>query len=151
MKFILTKELGRLAKWLRILGFDAVYFNQDNTASLIIQSLRDNRIILTRNQRIVKTRGIRVVLIQQEKIKQQLAEVLNKLKINPGSDMMFTRCVICNQGLVAIDKEKVKGKVPEYVFQTQEGFITCPECNRIYWSGTHWGNVQNILKEISLL
>jgi hypothetical protein len=148
MKFILTKELGRLAKWLRILGFDAAYFDQDNTGSLIIQALRDERIILTRNQRLPESRGVKIVLVKAEKIKEQIPEILKALKIKPDKDLMFNRCILCNVELVEIEKEKVKDKVPEYVFRTQEDFITCPNCKRIYWSGTHWGNVEKTLAEI---
>ena len=148
MKFLLTRELGRLSKWLRILGFDAAYFNQDNISSLIIQALRDNRIIITRNHRLPKSCGIKIVLIKAEKIKEQIHEVLNALKITPGPDMMFSRCIICNAELIDIDKEKIKNRVPDYVFKTETNFITCPMCKRLYWQGTHWGNVQNTLKEI---
>jgi len=148
MKFILTKELGRLAKWLRILGFDTVYYNQDNLSSLIIQALRDERIILTRNGRLPQTRGLKIVLIKNEKIKKQVEEILQTLKISLKPEMMFSRCILCNTELVDIAKDKVKDKVPEYVFNTQEDFITCPKCQRIYWQGTHWGNVQKALEEI---
>lgn len=148
MKFILTKELGRLAKWLRILGFDTVYSKQDKPASLIIQALRDERIILTRNQRLPKDRGLKIVLVKNETIKKQVAELLKTLKIIPEPEKMFSRCILCNTILAEIAKEKVKDKVPEYVFKTQENFITCPECKRIYWQGTHWGNVQKTLEEI---
>jgi uncharacterized protein with PIN domain len=149
MKFILTKELGRLAKWLRILGYDSIYFKQDNPSSLIIQSLRDGRIIITRNSRLSKPLGIKSVLIEAETIKEQMSEVLEKLNLKPDANLMFTRCTICNIELADIDKEKIKDKVPEYVFNTQEDFVICPSCNRIYWLGTHWGNVQTTLKEIT--
>ncbi len=149
MKFILTKELGRLAKWLRILGFDTEYFKEDNPSSLIIQALRDNRIIVTRNHRLPQAWGIQIAVIKQEKIKEQIAEVFREFKIQPLPESMFTRCTLCNVELIDIDKEKIKDKVPEYVFKTHEDFITCPKCNRIYWQGTHWGNVSNILKEIT--
>jgi hypothetical protein len=148
MKFILTKELGRLAKWLRILGFDTAYFNQDNLSSLIIQALRDERIILTRNHRLAKHSGIKIVLVKNETIKEQLHEVVDTLQLKPDAKEMFTRCIICNEELMDIEKEKIKDKVPEYVFKTQEDFITCPKCQRIYWQGTHWGNVKNILDNI---
>jgi uncharacterized protein with PIN domain len=148
MKFILSKELGRLSKWLRILGFDTVYYNQDNLGSLIIQALRDERIILTRNQRLPKNRGLKTVLIKNEKIKKQVEEVLKTLKISLKPEMMFSRCILCNEELVDIAKDKVKDKVPEYVFKTQEHFISCPKCQRIYWQGTHWGNVRKTLEEI---
>jgi len=148
VKFILTKELGRLVKWLRILGFDTEYFNADNAGSLIIQALREERIILTRNQHLPQVRGLKIVLIKNEKITKQVAEALKILEIKPDPETMFRRCILCNAELVDIVKEKVKDKVPEYVFKTQENFITCPKCQRIYWQGTHWGNVQKTLEEI---
>jgi uncharacterized protein with PIN domain len=147
-KFLLTKELGRLAKWLRILGFDAEYFRQDNTSSLIIQALREDRVILTRNHRLPQGRGVKIILINAETIKAQLAETLKKLNLSPSEQEMFTRCIICNEELVAVEKDKIKEKVPAYVFKTQEDFIRCPKCQRIYWQGTHWGNVRHCLEEI---
>jgi len=152
MRFILTAELGRLAKWLRILGFDAVYFSQGhNFSSLLIQALRDNRIILTRNSRLInKARAARLIEIKADEVNQQLKQVLGELQIKPDSEKMFSRCILCNEELVNIDKEKIKDKVPEYVFKTQEDFITCPKCKRIYWQGTHWGNVRATLKEIKV-
>lgn len=149
MKFLLTKELGRLATWLRILGFDAVYLREANVGSLMIQALRDERIILTRNQRLPQSRGVKIILIKNEKIKAQVGEVLKILKIKPESNTMFTRCIICNEELAETEKEKAKDKVPEYVFKTQEDFLSCPKCKRIYWQGTHWGNVVKTLEEIN--
>lgn len=148
MKLLLTRELGRLAKWLRILGLDAEYFSADNTSSLIIQALRDSRIIITRNHRLPQAKGIKIILIKHEKIKAQVAEALDLLNLQPQRERMFSRCIICNEELAGISKEEAKDKVPEYVFKTQEDFITCPECKRIYWQGTHWGNVEKTLKEI---
>lgn len=151
MKFILTKELGRLAKWLRILGFDAAYFKENNIGSLIIAALRDERVILTRNLRIARYRGIKVLSIQAQEVKPQIKEVfrLTGLQFNP--QMMFTRCILCNEELVDIKKEKVEGKVPAYVYATQQDFVACPKCLRIYWQGTHWGNVVKTLEEIGSL
>ena len=144
---LLTRELGRLAKWLRILGIDAGYFSEETASSLIIQALKDDRIILTRNHRIPQARGMKVVLINSERIKEQIAEALGALGIKLDLKMMFTRCIICNEELVYIEKEKIKERVPEYVFNTQKDFVNCPKCNRIYWQGTHWGNAQAALKE----
>ncbi|MCM8780871.1 MAG: Mut7-C RNAse domain-containing protein [Candidatus Omnitrophica bacterium] len=151
MKFILTKELGRLAKWLRILGLDAEYFNQGNPSSLIIQALREERVIITRNHRLPKARGIKILVITQGQLKSQLTEVLEKFSIRPNPELMFSRCTICNLELEHVDKRAIKEKVPEYVFNTQDEFFICPRCQRIYWSGTHWKNVENTLKEIGSL
>ena len=149
MKFILTPELGRLAKWLRILGFDAAYYTQINFAALLIQALRDSRVILTRNARfIAKARAVRLVCIKSEQVKQQLKQVLGELSIEPDRETMFTRCLICNEQLEQIDKQRIRQEIPAYVFKTQDEFLTCPSCRRIYWSGTHWGNVAQILEEI---
>jgi len=115
---------------------------------LIIRALRDERIIITRNHRLPEARGLRVLLIRSEKIKAQVAEALEALKIKPDENAMFSRCIICNEKLAVIAKEQVKDKVPEYVFNTQENFITCPKCKRIFWQGTHWGNVNDALKEL---
>jgi len=149
MKLLLTRELGRLAKWLRILGFDTEYFKEANISSLIIQALRENRVIITRNHRLPRSAGLRIVLIKEEKLKEQLREVLKALEISLDSVLMFSRCIICNEELVEIAKDQIKDRVPEYVFNTQKDFISCPKCERIYWQGTHWGNVETILKEIA--
>ncbi|MCM8792603.1 MAG: Mut7-C RNAse domain-containing protein [Candidatus Omnitrophica bacterium] len=149
MKFILTKELGRLAKWLRILGFDTVYFKEENKGRLLIEALRENRIILTRNQKISRESGPKIINIKAENLKEQLRQVLEELHIEFNKDRMFRRCVICNIELDFIEKDKIKGRVPEYVFQTQKDFYICKGCGRIYWQGTHWGNVEKILQEIA--
>lgn len=148
MKFILTKELGRLSKWLRILGFDAAYFKQGNASSLIIEALRDSRIIITRNQRLPKSGGVRIVLIRKENLKEQLQELLGILKIPLEPRAMFSRCIICNVELKDIKKKEAETRVPAYVFETQEHFVSCPRCGRIYWRGTHWGNVEKTLEGI---
>ncbi len=148
VKFILTKELGRLCKWLRILGFDSVYFNSDNMATLVIEALRENRIIITRRK---KVDNLKVVTVSSNEVKSQLKEVIRKLEIEQiDQRRMFSRCVICNEVLVEVEKQAIKSEVPEYVYQTQDKFFRCPSCKRIYWEGTHWGNVKRILKEVGL-
>lgn len=151
MKFLLTKELGRLTKWLRILGFDAAYFQGREAGSLIIQALRDDRIVLTRNRRICARTGLRIILLRSEKLHEQFSELNKEIgcKIEPAA--MFTRCIICNTELKHIEKEAIKDKVPEYVFKTQEDFFACPQCCRVYWQGTHWGNVHEIMKKMGIV
>lgn len=149
MKFILSRELGRLVKWLRILGFDTQYFCEDKISSLIIQALRDERLILTRNKKLSQRKGIKVIEIKKDVAKDQLLEVLKTLKIKPDSSMIFTRRILCNEILESVNKDDIKDKIPEYVFETQNSFVNCPKCRRIYWQGTHWGNIEEVLKEIN--
>ncbi|MBL7130951.1 MAG: Mut7-C RNAse domain-containing protein [Candidatus Omnitrophica bacterium] len=147
-RFILTKELGRLAKWLRILGYDAQYFIEDNRSKLIITALREDRIILTRNRRMAEPIGMRSINIKDDSVKKQIRQVIKELKLKLGKDVMFSRCTICNEPLEFIDKKKVKTKVPEYVFKTQDRFFRCMNCQRVYWQGTHWGNAETLISQI---
>ncbi|MCM8763051.1 MAG: Mut7-C RNAse domain-containing protein [Candidatus Omnitrophica bacterium] len=149
MKFILTQELGRLSKWLRILGYDSVYFTQENMGTLIVEALKDERIILTRHQKIPLGRGVKILNIKSDSVKEQLQQVLAELQLKLDEDILFSRCIICNTLLEEIEKEEIKDKVPEYVFKTQRNFTVCPKCQRIYWQGTHWGNVKKTLEEIT--
>lgn len=150
MKFIATKELGRLAKWMRILGFDTEYFKEENYSKLKILALRDERIILTRNTRLSRPGGIKLVQIKHDSLNEQLLDVSKELDLKADKDLMFSRCTICNIALEPVEKEKIKDKIPKYVFETQSKFIQCPKCLRIYWPGSHWGNVEEILKEIGI-
>jgi len=148
VSFLVTKELGKLAKWLRIIGFDAKYTPASEKNQIVVCSLRENRIILTRNKSIGARQGIRVVHIGYDDLMRQLRQVLDELRLKPDSNLFFMRCVLCNEPLREVKKETVKAEVPEYVFNTQEEFVRCDRCNRVYWKGTHWGNVQRCLKEI---
>ncbi len=150
MKFLVTRELGRLVKWLRILGYDAEYFKAGNTGSLIVKALAEDRLIITRNRRLPQSCGRRIVQISGEELGDQIAELLKQLKEPLNCDMMFRRCTICNTALLPVPKSEVKNRVPEYVFDRHDSFLTCPACKRVYWPGTHWGNMQQTLKELSL-
>lgn len=149
MKFLVTQELGRLCKWLRILGMDTHYIRSNNRSEIIFEAIKDSRIIVTRDRRLGEHRGLKMVLIKSDFLKEQLKQLLEELKIEINSEDMFRRCIICNELLFEIEKEKVKDLVPEYVFNTQEDFVQCPSCKRIYWQGTHWGNVKEIIVKLS--
>ncbi len=149
MKLLVTRELGRLAKWLRILGVDTAYSHEETPSRLIIQSLREERTLVTRNTRLASSDKARVVLLAGERLEGQLAELLKALKLNPNSVMMFSRCTICNVPLSKLPREAAQGRVPEYVLKTQEVFHTCTACGRIYWAGTHWGNVKKALERLA--
>lgn len=146
MKFILTKELGRLAKWLRILGYDSKFYLEDNLSTLAITALREERIILTRNSRMRRFPGPRIVKIDSDFVNKQIKQVMQCLKVKPEPSGIFTRCAICNLELQETSKARIKRKVPEYVYKTQKEFAICPQCKRVYWQGTHWGNARKYLK-----
>jgi uncharacterized protein with PIN domain len=151
IKFILSKELGRLAKWLRILGYDSKFYRGDNLSTLIIMALREERIILTRNARISRFPGPSLVIIKSDFVDQQIKQTIERLKLKLLPKDMFTRCVICNVELAQIPKNRLKTKVPRYVYQTHQDFMSCPECKKVYWQGTHWGNARSYLKKMKSL
>ncbi|MFH0838685.1 MAG: Mut7-C RNAse domain-containing protein [Candidatus Omnitrophota bacterium] len=149
MKFIVTHEVGKLAKWLRILGFDTVYQKKDDKRELVLKSLREDRIVVSRNQTLARYTGIRLVHISSDVLKEQLAQLKDELGIFISEERMFTRCVLCNDVLHPITKEEVKGKVPVFVYDDNESFVECPTCKKIYWRGTHWGNVKEATRKLT--
>lgn len=148
MKFILTAELGRLGTWLRILDFDVTFYTSNNLNGLVLTSLREERIIISRNRKLGKRAGMRVLQIKSDLVNEQIKQVLKDLNLKPKKQDLFSRCVICNQILEPAEKNKIKKLVPAYVFKTQQEFVRCPQCNKIYWKGTHWGNAQRYLNGI---
>lgn len=137
MKFIADAPLGKLAKWLRILGYDTLYFQEKGLKKLLEKAERENRMILTRNRQLRKLLVEKKSLfITQNQPWLQLKEVIQAYNLEK-SRKPFSLCLLCNQPLREIAKSKIEGKVPEYVYDTQNNFFTCPQCQRIYWPGTH--------------
>jgi uncharacterized protein with PIN domain len=146
MKFILTYELGRLSKWLRILGFDTII--EEDKRRLVIKSLREDRIILTRDSKMSRFTGTRIVKVKSDFIEEQLAQIMRELDLSIDINNIFKLCVLCNTRLEEIDKASVRERVPKYVFDTQRIFLRCPKCDKIYWQGTHWELVGKFLSRL---
>jgi uncharacterized protein with PIN domain len=152
MKFIVDSNVGRLARWLRIAGFDTIFINDLDDNRLVRLALSEGRVLLTKDTQILKRRvattgRLKVILIESEEVKAQLCQVVKTLnlgdQINP-----FTLCLECNQPLVPREKEDVKELVPPYIFQTQTQYMQCPTCHRVYWRGTHWQRMSGELERI---
>lgn len=149
MKFIADSMLGRLAKWMRTMGCDVSYYRKIGDGELVDTALREGRLILTRDTLLIKRRKAKgnYFLVEGNSYKEQLRQVIRHFGIDPYKDLL-TRCVECNIPLVDIKKETVKDGVPEYVFETQERFRSCPKCGRIYWSATHKDDILKTLESI---
>ena len=146
MKFIADAMLGRLAKWLRILGYDTVYIRNITDTELIRLSISECRIILTRDTRLIKKRGVKNFLfIMDDQFVAQLKQMVSELNIS-RPESTFTRCIICNERLSPISKDAACNIVPEYVCNTEDIFGRCPGCHRIYWKGTHYKEMERILR-----
>jgi len=146
-RFVATKELGKLAKWLRILGYDSDYYREKDVAGLVIKALRDGRVILTRSPAILKYKGVKVVIVGHDLVEEQLDQVVKELGLKSDESALFSRCVECNAPLEECTKDQVREEVPEYVYKTQDVFKKCPECGKIFWKGTHWDMVKRWLGE----
>ena len=142
IKFIVDNNVGKLAKWLRIMGYDALLFNEEDDGKMVKVALEQNRMILTKDTQIMRRRlvtsgRLKAILIKDDEPKAQLRQIAATL----GLDYQFrpfSICLECNQSLVERNKDEVRDLVPSHVFKTQNLYMECPSCHRIYWRGTHW-------------
>jgi len=144
--FLADSMLGTLAKWLRIMGYDTVYDPALDDNALVRLARAEGRILLTRDTALLQRKGIQCLFIASEVLTEQLAQVMQTFSLHVDSP--FTRCPVCNSPLEDVPKHEAWGQVPPFVFQTQDRFCLCPECNRFYWRGTHW---QKMLAQVEKL
>lgn len=153
LKFTVDNNVGKLAKWLRLMGYDTSFFNGKNDSEMVARALAEGRIILTRDthimeRRVVITGRLKAVLIQSDRPEQQMRQVIEALHLDIQF-RPFVICLECNQPLEERSKEQVKDRVPPYVSRTQDQYRECPLCHRIYWRGTHWQAMTRKLAEFS--
>ena len=147
VKFITDTNLGKLAKWLRILGYDTVSYRGEADRNFLRKAEREARVVLTRKKDMgARQFAGKLVIVENDNIEEQLAEVMEKVPVAADPDRMFRICVRCNEALVAVEKENVAGLVPVFVYDTQSSFRRCPGCKGIFWPGTHIDNAINHLK-----
>lgn len=136
-RFAAEKTLGRLTKWLRLLGFDTLY-EFELSGKEFIEILENDRILLTRTRRIQKQFASRkLIFVESDHLSQQLKQIFRELDIKAAQTRPFSRCLHCNASIVIVEKACVWGQVPDYIFETHDRFQKCPECDRIYWPGSH--------------
>jgi uncharacterized protein with PIN domain len=137
MKFIADVMLGRLAKRLRLLGFDVLYDRMLSDNEIIRLSLEQVRTILTRDTGLAaRPLAACNLFITSDRIREQIDQVL--AFIHPEMEVRpLTRCTICNERLIPIKKEDLHDRVPAYVHERYNTFVRCTVCGRIYWQGTH--------------
>lgn len=148
MKFIVDSMLGRLAKWLRLFGYDTVFFRGKSDVELVFESIRQQRIILTRDAGISKKKPIKIIFIESENLTKQIEQLKRVLDLKLHNKNIYSRCIECNSTLEKIDKEKVKSKVSKYTFKTHEKFSYCQDCKKFYWRGSHLKLAKKIIDKL---
>jgi uncharacterized protein with PIN domain len=150
-RFLADRMVGRLAKWLRILGYDTAYLPQLSPQGLLREGRRQGRILLTRDTRLLRQKDAPPLLfIRGDHFREQLRQVVAECRLAPMPSL-FSRCAECNQVLEEVAKETIQDQVPEYVRQTQDVFHRCSECHRIYWGATHKDQVLAELRRIEIM
>ena len=146
--FIADAMLGRLARALRMLGYNTFYRPDIDDNELKMTALREGRAILTRDHEVADTNlPVTVLLIESDHVEEQLLQTARAFRIAPGG-RLFSRCLICNVEVEDASPSEIRGDVPEYVFATQRCFSRCPSCGRIYWAATHVEHAREWLEQV---
>jgi uncharacterized protein len=148
MRFVADCMLGRLARWLRILGHDVLYFRRIEDADLVELASRESRILLTRDTRLVLRRAARgSLLIHAHLLEDQLREIFRWKPQAILSPARCRRCLECNEPTREVSKEEIQARVPAYVYRNHSRFRECPACGRIYWRATHVRHMMRRLRQ----
>lgn len=149
MKFIADRTLGKLAKGLRMLGYDTLYYRGEDIHQLIHLARDEDRVILTRDTKLALRRPKdRIVTITEDLPSRQLKEIIQKATLSLNEEILYTRCLLCNDPIDPVPRKEAEGKVPDFIFMQQKDFYRCPKCVRIYWQGSHLDNMQKKVKEL---
>ncbi len=142
--------LGKLAKELRMLGYDTLYYRGESGYPLIKLAREEDRVILTRNGKLLPRKPEdRIVRITEDKPSLQLRELFQKGYISFNEEKVYSRCLLCNALLDQIPRDEAEGNVPDFVFYQQMEFSRCPQCRKIYWPGSHLDHMKEKVKELS--
>lgn len=146
--FVADAMLGRLAKALRMLGFDVVYRPDIADGELKMVALREKRVVLTRDHEVAETRlPVDVLFVESDHVEEQLRQTVDALGLRPSAEL-FTRCLVCNVAVEDAAREDVRDDVPPYVYETQRRFARCPSCGRVYWAATHVERAREWLDDV---
>ena len=148
LRFIADVMVGRLARYLRMAGYDVVYINDASDDLIIDIARKEDRIVLTRDTMMLKRRDfkngiLRSVFITSDYLKEQLLQIKSAMDLRLKPDLIL--CLECNNPLVDVRKEDIEDSIPPYVFKTQDKFKYCGKCGRYYWRGTHYEYMKELL------
>lgn len=138
VRFLVDSTAGRLARWLRLMGYDAAYSGAAADYRLVHRARAEGRVLLTRRKSATELPWAEALLLTSDLLDHQLEQVARSY---PPPEPPLTRCSICNTPLEKASKKSVKRKVPPYVYDTVGSFSVCPGCGHVYWPGTHYARI----------
>ena len=143
--------LGKLARWLRMIGYEATYLNDYRDKDLLSVAKRDSLTLLTSDQELYRTavgRGIECFLVEGRTEAERLAALADRYKLDLHIDTTVSRCPVCGSPLREISKNDVKESVPPATFKVYQTFWVCnnPTCGKVYWQGSHWKKIEQTLE-----
>ena len=149
MKFIIDAMLGKLARWLRMMGHDAKYSSNLADKELLNIANKENRILLTRDFQLFQkaiNQGLKATFIEGKTEPERIAEVAQKNNIILEVDPDKSNCSVCNTKLRETSKSEIDEKVEKNTLKYYDKFWLCPNCGKVYWQGAHWKNIETTLK-----
>jgi uncharacterized protein with PIN domain len=148
-RFILDAHLGKLTKYLRMLGFDSLYRNDFGDDEIIELALKEKRIILSRDKLLLQSRQVtHGYFVRSTEKHEQLREVVQKFDLY-SQFKSFTRCMTCNELLVPKSREEVGHQVPKDILQLFNEFFLCPDCRKVYWKGSHFRRMESFIRDLT--
>jgi uncharacterized protein with PIN domain len=140
--------LGKLTRWLRMMGHDVAYSTQLCDNELLAISKAEERVLLTRDLELYRraiSRGLDAFYVAGKTESERLAEVAKRYGIALDIDMDKSHCPLCNTPIKSADKEQLKTQLEPNTYRYYNSFWQCPNCHQIYWQGSHWKQISNTL------
>ncbi len=150
MNFILDGMLGRLARWLRMIGHDVIYSTNLTDFELIAMAKKESRVLLTRDLALYKeavSKGLDAYYTEGLTETERLADLALRFGVQLEIDLEKSRCPRCNGKIFQVQKESIAGKVEQNTFIYYDAFWQCHSCGQVYWQGAHWKKICAILHE----
>lgn len=149
-RFLTDGMLGKLTRWLRMLGQDVEYTTAMADETLILEAKKTSRILLTRDIQLFQramTRGAEALLIEGMDEAENLADLATRFKFKLQINLKTSRCSKCNTQIRSVRKDRIIDRIPEKTSTYYNEFWECPNCKQVYWQGAHWKRIEKTLRD----
>ena len=153
-RFVADGMLGRITRWLRLLGYDVMYSTDASDDRLLAIAARERRVLLTRDMELfrrARTRGMDAFFVADTTTPEQIAALAQRYQIRLDVDLALSRCPTCGASIRLVEKSEVVDKVPAGTLKHYTTFWTCMGCNQVYWQGSHWVGIRDIVDKAKKL